>query len=410
MRKIVDELNFKAPKHAVQQFKDWRYGMFIHYGIYSQAGRGEWLMSRERIPFEEYSKLAQTFAPAKDVCREWAMLARLSGMKYMCLTTRHHDGFCLFDTRTTGYNSVKSPCQRDIVKEYVESCRKEGLGVGLYYSVGNWSDAGCIAGPKNKKLWSDFIATNYEQLHELMTNYGKIDYIFYDGCPPPETIGMAELNDQIRKWQPDILISERGGTDEDIPSSEGHTFTHANKLWESCFTINGSWAYNKFDHNFKTTAQVIDILTFAVHNNGNLLLNIGPMGDGSIQQENLTLLSEVAEWLKINGEAIYNTEPFPFNYIDQELSTGRGQYIYIVLGRDYGSERVICGIKNQVQNITLLETGENISFKQDFQHIYLTGLSMPEPAGMRRVLRLEIAGEPEGVVNPLMDSSRFRID
>ncbi|MEI8248359.1 MAG: alpha-L-fucosidase [Lentisphaerota bacterium] len=398
----------KAPVDAAERFGEWRYGMFIHYGLYSIIGRGEWVMCRERIPFEEYSKLADKFKPSANCAQEWIALAKRSGMKYACLTARHHDGFCLFDTASTDYNSVKTATGRDIVREYVAACLESGLGVGIYYSVGSWEDPGFIAGPTAAKQWAEFVARDHAQLKELMSNYGKIDYLFYDGCPPPETWDAAGINAEIRKLQPDILISERCGTNEDVASSENHSGGHPGKLWESCYTLNDSWGYNRFDNNLKTSEEVIVLLTSLAHNGGNLLLNVGPMPDGAIQAEAVFVMEKAGEWLNLNGDAVYGTNPHPFDYIDQEISTAKRNYIYIVLQSDFGPERKICGIGNKVSSIKLLNSGQEISFQQQHDKIFIEGLEYKKTAELPRVLCLDIEGEPQGIPNPLWKPDRFR--
>ena len=394
--------------NAAKRFLDWKYGMFIHYGLYSIVGRGEWVMCKERIPFEEYSELANEFKPDKDCVREWIKLAKENGMKYACLTTRHHDGFCLFDTATTDYNSVKTACGRDLTREFVDACREAGLGVGIYYSVGSWEDQGFIAGPENEKLWKRFIEKDHTQLRELMTNYGQIDYLFYDGCPPPESWNAPGINAEIRSLQADILISSRCGTEEDVASSENHLGAHPG-VWESCFTLNNSWGYNRFDSEWKTAQDVVKMLTSVAHNGGNFMLNIGPKADGSIQNEAVAIIKKVGSWMKVNGEAVYGTDPSPFNYIDQEISTSRDNTVYITFHMDFGPEKVITGIGNTINSISLLKTNEKIDFQQDKDRIFLKGLSLLKANEMPRVLKIELNEKPRGILNPVWHPDRFRI-
>ena len=392
---------------AAKRFVDWKYGMFIHYGLYSIIGRGEWVMCKERIPYKEYSKLAEKFKPDRNCVHEWIKLAKNSGMKYACFTARHHDGFCLFDTKTTDYNSVRTACGRDLVREFVDSCRTAGLGIGIYYSVGSWEDHGFIAGPENKELWKEFVEKDHAQLRELMSNYGHIDYLFYDGCPPPETWNASGINAEIRKLQPEIMISSRCGTDEDVASSENHLGAHPG-VWESCYTLNNSWGYNRFDSEWKTARQVVKMLTAVAHNGGNFLLNVGPEANGTIQAEAVKVIEEVGQWLQINGESVYGTSPSPFNYIDQEISTAGNDAVYISLHADYGPEKLITGIANTVNSITLLDTNENVDFIQKEGRIFLKGLSYPKPGAMPRVLKLELSAPPKGVINPIWRPERFR--
>jgi alpha-L-fucosidase len=170
----------KAPAAAVARFARMRYGLFIHFGLYSLIGRHEWAMCYERIPPEEYRKLANRFNPTNLDVSDWVRQAKDWGMRYICFTTRHHDGFALFDSQVSSFNAVRSPLGRDLVREYVNACREAGLGVGLYYSIADWGDPGFIAGPgKDPVGWEKFVDVAHRQLEELMTHYGKIDYLFY---------------------------------------------------------------------------------------------------------------------------------------------------------------------------------------------------------------------------------------
>lgn len=388
-------------------FRQARYGMFIHYGLYSLLGRHEWVMCYERIPFTEYRKLAERFSPETLDMNRWAETARDSGMRYMCLTTRHHEGFALFDTKASDFNSVRT-CGRDLVKEYVEACRRHNLRVGLYYSVADWGDNGFLAGPKKDPSgWKRFVDTAHKQLAELMSNYGKIDYLFYDGCPPPETWGCREINKEIRRLQPDILISDRCGLEEDVRSAEQYTIADPGRLWESCMTMNQSWGYNYGDRNWKTPVEVVRTLLTCAHNGGNLLLNVGPRFDGTIQQEAMEILQVVGEWLKRNGEAVYGTEPHPFDYADMKLSTSKGNIAYIPLHHYHGPETTVAGLGNRIKSVTILSTGEKIDYRQDGNRVFITGLPEKPPDLLFTVLKMELDGKPRGVPSPLTAKDKY---
>jgi len=389
-------------------FRQARYGMFIHYGLYSLLGRHEWAMCYERIPFNDYRKLADRFNPEKLNMNYFAKLAWDSGMRYMCLTTRHHEGFALWDTRVSDFNSVKTHCGRDFVKEYVDACRKHGLHVGLYYSVADWGDEGFVAGPKkNPSGWRNFVSIAHQQLIELMTNYGKIEYLFYDGCPPPDTWGSREINSEIRRLQPGILISDRCGTEEDVKSAEQYTIGDPGKLWENCMTINQSWGYNYGDTNWKGPRDIIHTLMTCAHNGGNLLLNVGPRADGTIQKEAAAVLRKIGKWLKENGEAVYGTEPHPFSYADQKLSTSKENTVYIALHFYHGPETIIAGIGNKVKSVRLLSDGRNIAYRQEGNRVFCTGLPETPPDLFFSVLKMELDGKPKGVPNILLGRAKY---
>ena len=376
-----------------RRFHDFAYGMFIHYGLYTIHARGEWVMSKERMTDEEYFKVLPQFKNNGELAEKWVETAARCGMRYACLTTRHHDGYFIGS---------------ELVGSFCNACRKHGLGVGLYYSVGDWSDRDFRGGAEGKN-WGRFVEKTHRQLRELMSDYGRIDYLFYDGCPDPHNWDAKNLHGELRKLQPGLLISCRCGLDEDIASSEGHTGTHPG-TWESCYTLNDHWGYNQYDRNWKSPEEIITLLMTLRHNNGNLLLNIGPMPDGSIQPEELRRLETVGRWLSHNGEAVYEVTPHPFNYKDQEISTGHGSTVYIMLQADYlGPRRIICGIGNRIRKITLLEDRSDIAFRQEADKVYLTGLSFGKEGGLPRVLKIDLDSAPFGIHNPMWPENNFRV-
>lgn len=389
----------KAPSAAVNRFRDNRFGMFIHYGLYSLLDRREWAMYYERIPVPEYQKLAERFHPAPDAVEGWVKLAKQTGMKYLCLTTRHHDGFCLFDSKFTDFTSVKTAAKRDLVREFVEACRAHGVRPTLYYSVGNWADSGYTNGSeKDPEGWARYVATAQGQLKELMSNYGPIDYLFYDGCPEPESWRGAELNQELRRLQPDLLISDRCQLDEDVASSENHLGAHK-KPWECCMTTNESWGCNYGDPHRKTAYKLACTLATCMHNGGNLLLNLGPLADGSPHPDDVKLFAELGGWVDRNAEAVYGTTAAPFNYCDYKLSCARGNTAYIAFHFYHGPETIVCGIGNRVKRVRLLSTAQDVAFHQEGDRVLMTGLPKAWP-DLMPVIALELDGPPVGVPNP----------
>ena len=387
----MNELN-TIRENALNRFRNFGYGLFIHYGVYSIAGRGEWLMSRERMTAEEYFSVLNQFNNNPKIADDWVETAVKSGMKYIVLTTRHHDGYLI---------------GKELIKHFCDKCRENNLGIGLYHSVGDWTDMNFRNGPSGGK-WHDFVKRNRERELELVTEYGKIDYIFYDGCPRPETWNCKELNDELRSIQPHLLISSRCGVEEDVSSSEQNARAHQG-VWESCFTMNNSWGHVPYDKEWKTPLRLEKLLMNIRHNGGNFLLNVGPDANGLIGNTEKSILAEISNWLKINHEAVFGVEPHPFNYHDQEISVGRGENIYISLNKDWDTpERVICGIGNKVKKIQLLGDDTEIKFTQDEEHLRLK-LPSRKNADTLRILKLVIEGKPFGVPNNMWPKDNFRV-
>jgi alpha-L-fucosidase len=327
----------------------------------------------------------------------------------MCLTARHHDGFSLWPTSTDDCHSG-ALLGRDIVGEYVTACRAAGLRVGIYYSVLDWSDPRCVAGPKGDRAgWDEFIGDCRTELVELMTGYGQVDYLFYDGCPPVNVWDAVGINAEIRCLQPGILISSRCGLPEDVDSAEQQTMSDPGKLWESCITANLSWGYNTGDPEWKTARQVIYTLLTCAHNGGNLLFNMGPDGRGHIPPEGQRLLREVGEWLERNGEAVYGTDPHPFDYQDQRFSTSRGHTAYFALNHFFGPQTMLISIANEVERVRVLGTGQEVAFRQEGPRLFLDGLPEEPPDPVMPMIAVELDGPPRAVPHPLLDLSRYDV-
>lgn len=392
----------KAPLQAIERFKAARFGMFIHYGLYSQLGRREWAMHYERIPAKEYATLADQFNPTKLDVSDWLHLAKATGMQYACLTTRHHDGFCLFDTATTDFNSVKTAAHRDLVHEFVDACRAHDILPCLYYSVANWSDPAWVAGPAGDPSgWQRFVEEAHAQLRELMTNYGDITYLFYDGCPPPEAWRGTEINAEIRGLQPDILISNRCQLEEDVESAENHLISDPGNVWECCMTMNESWGYNAGDPLWKTAHQLVQKMMACVHDGGNFMLNIGPRGDGSLEAAALERLKVIGGWMQRNAEFLAATTPHPFNYADRKLSASHDNTAYFGLHFYGGADTVIGGIANRVLAVSVLGTDESVAFRQEADRLFVDGLPARSPDPVFTVLKIVLDGEPRTVPHPL---------
>src|SRR5450432_293756 len=296
----------------MQWWHDAKFGMFIHWGLYSVNARHEWAMEDEAIPVHEYEQLAKRFTPQPNAARAWARLARQAGQKYMVMTTKHHEGFCLFDTKLTDYSAPKQGPGRDLVAEYVEAARAEGRRVGFYYSLMDWhhpDGARCATYEQARKR---FVAYIHGQVRELLTNYGKIDVLWYDVSWPLDAKGWEsdKMNRMVFELQPDIVVNNRNKLDGDFATPEQKIVAEkGGRAWESCMTLNDSWGYQRADTEWKDAKTVVRNLIACARDGGNYLLNIGPKGDGSIPAETVKILSSVGQWTDRNGAAIYESEP-----------------------------------------------------------------------------------------------------
>jgi len=375
-----------------------KFGMFIHFGLYSQYGRHEWAMETSAIPIGEYTPLAQQFNPKPGSQRAWAKLAKAAGMKYMVMTTKHHEGFCNFDTKLTDYNAVKQGPKRDLVREYVEAARAEGLHVGFYYSLMDWhhpDGARCATDEEARKR---FVAYTHGLIRELLTNYGKIDVLWYDVSWPLDRKGWEsdKMDAMVRQLQPDIIVNNRNALPGDFSTPEQKIVAETNgRAWESCMTLNDSWGYQRADDNWKSAKTVIRNLISCAHDHGNYLLNIGPRGDGSIPEESVQVLTEVGHWMDGNGDTIYKSEicdPRRSNYAS---FTRAGNTLYMHVHFWPGSDVAISGLMTKVLSARLLKGGQAVTVSQDPYRVHLTGLPAKAPDSPITTIALECESEPK---------------
>ena len=392
--------------NSTSWFHEARYGMFIHWGAYSVAARGEWAANRERIPIEEYSRLyAENFLAENYDPVAWAALAKEAGMGYAVLTTRHHDGFALWPTKAGEFHVGNIGPRRDLVGPFVEAFRAAGLRVGFYYSPADWFHVDypgpyCRDWPGVNDWKSDearrrFIAYYREQLRELMTQYGKIDYLWYDGCIP-DNLQCAEANEEMLRLQPHLLINERNGKPWHVQISEQAIKPAAPGVaWEACMTLNDNWGYHAGDSHWKRPGHVIQMLTETAAKAGNLLLNVGPKADGTIPEESAAILREAGAWLRRNGESIYNSSRSPFTWNNWGRVTTRGNNVYLHIWNNTGTELCFAEIKNRVQSARCLDGGEFIAFEQKGDRLILRGLPVPLRDLLATTIVLQVEGDPE---------------
>jgi len=370
--------------------------MFIHWGVYSVIGRGEWVMLQERIPDTEYAAYASKFRAQKYNPEEWVKLAKEAGMKYIVLTTRHHDGFSLFDSRVSDFTSVKTAAKKDFIAEYVKACRKGGIKIGFYYSLPDWRWPAFFKGPqRDPKGWSKMLRYIHAQVKELCTNYGKIDILWYDAMIPGNKRPLYTYNDwqskklnaMVRKYQPHILINNRSGLPEDfdtpeqciIPSKRG-------RLWESCMTMNNQWGYFAVDSLWKSSKQLIHCLTGCVSGGGNYLLNVGPKPDGTIPPEAVKRLKEIGKWVRVNGEAIYGADREPFSSGTAGVVTSKEKNIYLIVHWWPGKELSLPSVKIRIESAFILSTKQKINLKKKGERLILYNLPPKPPDPLSTVI------------------------
>jgi len=374
-----------------------RFGMFIHFGVYSTIGRHEWVMEDEAIPVVEYAPHAATFHPRVGAPRAWAKLAKQAGMKYMVLTTKHHEGFCNFDTKLTDYNAVKQGPGHDVVREYVEAARAEGLRVGFYYSLMDWhhpDGAKCATDEEARKR---FVEYTHGLIRELLTNYGKIDVLWYDVSWPLDVQGWESIrmNKMVFELQPEIVVNNRNKLTGDFSTPEQRIVAETGgRAWESCMTMNDSWGYQAADDNWKNSRTILRNLIFCVRDGGNYLLNIGPKPDGSIPEPSVLALREVGEWLDVNGHTVYGTDLCQVRRSNYASFTRKGNTLYMHVHFWPGYYVAISGLMVKVKSAKLVKTGESVAFTQDDFRVRFTGLPMEAPDTPLTTIAIECDGEP----------------
>lgn len=382
---------------AREWFQDAKFGMFIHWGVYSVMGGGgdkgiaEWIMEHKRIPVSNYEKLASFFNPVDFDAKQWVQIAKEAGMKYITITSKHHDGFAMFNSKVSEYNIVKATRYgEDVIKMLAEECEKEGIKLFFYYSQLDWhhpdyfppGNTGKYTGRELKGNWLKYLKYMNDQLAELLTSYGPVGGIWFDGMWDKigEDWRLGETYSLIHRLQPQALIGSNhhlepfAGEDfqmfeKDLPGRNtagfNTTFISDKLPLETCETINGSWGFNINDNAHKSRKNLIQYVVKAAGNNSNFLLNVGPMPNGKIQEEHVTRLKQMGEWLKKNGETIYGTRGVQGVQTDQLVATEKSDKIYVHVLERNGNTVLVDGLKGKVSSATLFGTNRNVKYAQN---------------------------------------------
>ena len=402
-------------------FREARFGMFIHWGLYSIPAWGEWIYARHPWKKGEYEALAKSWNPTNYNPCKWAKLAKRAGMKYAVLTTRHHDGFCLFDSHFTDYKITRTPYGRDATREFVEAFRAEGLRVGFYHSLPDWTHPGYsdpespdgIQGRPLHEPTADEYAAFKElvanHVRQLMTEYGRIDLLFLDytsqhkqnvdyfdrerllkiayGCQPAILV-----NDRLSFWKENCRDFDYYTPEICIPS-EPVRVKGREVIWETCATMNGSWGYRADDSGWKLPEALAAGLVGCVSRNGNLLLNVGPMADGAFPQAAVERLNALGDWYAVNGESVTGCGTSPFTPPFGCAYTQKGKALYCHFLQPPLGDVILPGLKGKIAKMTLLRTGKAVAcidqwgfelLKKDDQRI------RPEDIRACDVLRIDL--------------------
>jgi alpha-L-fucosidase len=381
-------------------FQDVRFGMFVHWGLYALLGRGEWVMHNERIPVTEYEKLVADFNPQRFDARQWVDLAAEAGQKYLVITSRHHDGFSMYDTALSDYKVTNTPFRRDPIAELAEACARRGdVRLGFYVSLLDWHHPAYRFRAESGLAWSDYIGFLHGQVRELCSQYGQLACLWFDGDWPRHLIDESnayfqpggsfeyeQLYDLIHTLQPDAVVMNNRhadplpgedvqGFEQDLPgqNTAGFNTTSVSGIpLEVCLTINDSWGYHAADLNHKSTRHLVHLLARSSSVGANLLLNVGPTPQGEIHPVHAQRLKEVGAWLRANGASIYGARAGEIAASAPGVSTRKGnvQYVHVL---EYLSDCLrLEGVPAEVTTARLLKDGSAVKLARQGDQVILT--------------------------------------
>ncbi|KAF0139713.1 MAG: alfA5 [Stygiobacter sp.] len=429
----------KQQDSRMQWWREARFGMFIHWGLYAiPAGEwegkteyGEWIRTSAQIPVDEYDKFLQRFNPIKYDAEAWVKMAKDAGMKYIVITSKHHDGFALFDSKVSEFDVMATPFKRDILKELAEACRKYGIKMCWYHSIMDWHHPDYLPRREWEKTRSTegadlerYITYMKAQLKELLTNYGDISVLWFDGEWESTWNDKRghDLYNYIRSLQPNIIINNRVGAsrndmqgfskdggfagDFGTPEQQIPATGLSGVDWETCMTMNDHWGYNKNNHNWKSTKQIIQMLADIASKGGNYLLNVGPTSEGVFPQESIDRLREIGEWMKIYGEAIYGTKASPFKKLDWGRCIKGGTRLYLhVFDWPTNGKLLVPGIYNKVKTTYLLnDTEKKTLATMRIEDTRVISVPLTAPDKINSVIVIDVAGKPDVNDPPMIEA------
>jgi alpha-L-fucosidase len=371
-------------------FKKAKLGIFIHYGIYAVGDVSEsWSFHNGNISYEDYMKQCEGFTASNYDPKAWAELFKKAGAQYVVMTSKHHDGVALFDTKYSDLSVVKkTPAGKDLVKGYTDAVREAGMKVGIYFSLIDWSDpryrsvypegedpkdhlkdvfATPAGGPEDPEKWEEFLKFNNDQMHELMTNYGKIDLLWFDGDweRSAKQWKAKEFKAYLESMNPEVVVNSRlrGYGDYETPE-QGIPLRGPEGVWEFCTTINTSWGYRPSDNDYKTSKQVIRMFCDCLTLGGKMLLDVGPKEDGTLDERQVKILEDLGTFIHDNEEAIYETEKgISYDHFLGGSTLSADKKVLYLFVYDKPSENLcVKGIKTPVKKVSVLHTGEELSF------------------------------------------------
>jgi alpha-L-fucosidase len=404
-------------------WKEARFGMFIHWGIYSVPagtydgkqipGIGEWIMNRGKIPVARYAEYAKEFNPVKFNAEQWVQTAKNAGMKYIVITSKHHDGFAMFHSATSPYNIYDAtPFKRDPIMELAEACKRNGIRFGLYYSQAqDWHHRGGAAnGGHWDKEAQDGSFDEYldkisvPQVREILTKYGPISVLWFD-TPTDMTPERAQKFIPVLKLQPQIIVNNRlgGGYDGDLSTPEQYIPATGipGKDWETCMTMNDTWGYKSYDDHWKSSTDLIQKISDIASKGGNFLLNVGPTSEGVIPAPSVERLGDMGRWMKVNHEAVYGTSAGPFSYLKWGRATRKGDMLYLHVFNWPADGELKLPLKNQVTNAYLLSDASKTKLTATLEGEWVTvKLPAQAPDPVDSVVAIRIQGEPVAIPAP----------